>query len=1013
MRCAVDDLQKQVEGRILEYRSQICRVFRAPSVLRWMPSFFSAADEREIITVDLRNPEKASFLFIDKILKCTHVGKWTAFLEALKRADYPYLVSLLKFYDQDQDQCYHQKKILQIFAPYLELQLEPCDLIMHLNASHLINMRDMEEIMACQRNQGSVAATILLLDRIQRRQAPSRWYTDFLKILYQKGFKDIVREMEPEFTLDCEILKLPNVIVTETKSDSAIEMDEIGNTVEEKIETKVKYFQTEITELVRVEKIAPALCQLIGIEKVCQLMHVSRNSQKESIGSMLEEIGKLKNKTKWRNFITCLKDSDYPHLADLLSRPRTSKLQCRERDLLRLFHSTLGEQLDPVDLITHLEKDNAINHRDKEEILSTVQQSGKTAASLVLIDCLQCRLAPTQWFRAFLNALVACDREDIVQTIHPDYLKSHMSQTDDTLKEECGNEDNSSADNELVNRIDTAHCHIYKLEKTAKLELDKIQQHFDDMKNSLCAQIENKTIAMSKTLEHVNTLAERESQEDISQEMEKCLQQVTTSCYTLCAAEPFMNLEKLGVLHEPKQTLHRQSSLAISTKGSDSLKNCPKPSHGKHRVVDARSRHYSGSSSSSSSSGYLIVEKSTSLSTSSITSIDERSQTKNASKVTFADSKESAQEIRDKKATKVDNSRLPSRLIQNKDYLALYSKRKISPGRRRTVSESSILSTDASIVSSTDRPSSSATDALYDTSITSSTTKTTSVSEKKVLVERTESYLYHHKMVISCNNNCLFSSLCVLPSNKTVLVDQGNGCFYIYDDASNKFISRRLNHHIPICVCNVGDSLLFILFRRRDCTNVLVQYFIHFSTNPSPRRFVTGISFVKEVQVSSKCHGQLCSVASNNDGVLAFCSNKHIHYISTDGNETKTVNCDVVENEWWPIYSIRDSGCEFAFMYEVYSCSVYCFCIFTGQMTWKVKLPHVEGMTLCGEGIYLSMNIDNKIEILSKSTGNHERIITEHVRRPFAVSSSPGQDTIIVTQYHPKGNKINRMIKYF
>lgn len=85
-----------------------------------------------------------------------------------------------------------------------------------------------------------------------------------------------------------------------------------------------------------------------------------------------------------------------------------------------MFYSTLGEQLEPVDLITHLEKDNAINHRDKEEILRTLQQSGKTAASLVLIECLQCRLAPTQWFKAFLNALRACGRNDIVSLVFPD-----------------------------------------------------------------------------------------------------------------------------------------------------------------------------------------------------------------------------------------------------------------------------------------------------------------------------------------------------------------------------------------------------------------------------------------------------------------------------------------------------------------------------------------------------------------------------------------------------------------
>jgi hypothetical protein len=139
-----------------------------------------------------------------------------------------------------------------------------------------------------------------------------------------------------------------------------------------------------------------------------------------------------------------------------------------------------------------------------------------------------------------------------------------------------------------------------------------------------------------------------------------------------------------------------------------------------------------------------------------------------------------------------------------------------------------------------------------------------------------------------------------------------------------------------------------------------------------------------------------------------------MHVFSKDGIETKIVSCDIKnENEWWPNYSVVDSGCEFGFTYDIYSNSVYCFCLSTGKMVWKRKLRNVEGITLCDESIYLSMNVSYAIEVLSKKTGDHERSITENVRRPFAMSRSHSHDTIIVTHYHPEGRKINRTIKYF
>ena len=64
---------------------------------------------------------------------------------------------------------------------------------------------------ACLTQQGAKAATFILLNRLQCHLSPKEWYLKFLRVLYKKGYKVLVNEMEPEFTLDCEVLKCPPV----------------------------------------------------------------------------------------------------------------------------------------------------------------------------------------------------------------------------------------------------------------------------------------------------------------------------------------------------------------------------------------------------------------------------------------------------------------------------------------------------------------------------------------------------------------------------------------------------------------------------------------------------------------------------------------------------------------------------------------------------------------------------------------------------------------------------------
>lgn len=93
----------------------------------------------------------------------------------------------------------HPKKIIQIFAPYLEQTLDCDDIITQLVADGVLEDLDTEIIATTQQNKGKTYAVIVLLDRMQHRVSPGKWYYHFLNVLVTKGHEHIVKMIEPDF----------------------------------------------------------------------------------------------------------------------------------------------------------------------------------------------------------------------------------------------------------------------------------------------------------------------------------------------------------------------------------------------------------------------------------------------------------------------------------------------------------------------------------------------------------------------------------------------------------------------------------------------------------------------------------------------------------------------------------------------------------------------------------------------------------------------------------------------
>lgn len=77
-----------------------------------------------------------------------------------------------------------QKYILEVFAPYLEQEINPRELTTRLYENGILEVLDIEEIDAEQKNKGAIAATMILLDRIQTRLPPEEWFDRFLMVFF-------------------------------------------------------------------------------------------------------------------------------------------------------------------------------------------------------------------------------------------------------------------------------------------------------------------------------------------------------------------------------------------------------------------------------------------------------------------------------------------------------------------------------------------------------------------------------------------------------------------------------------------------------------------------------------------------------------------------------------------------------------------------------------------------------------------------------------------------------------
>jgi hypothetical protein len=102
----------------------------------------------------------------------------------------------------------YQVQYIKTLAPNICPRIIPRELLPHLLAKELIKEQDKEEIQREELNFGSISASIMILDRIVRKQ--TYWYRLFVEALRDAGMDDIAGDLDiPELMVDkrCKVMR--------------------------------------------------------------------------------------------------------------------------------------------------------------------------------------------------------------------------------------------------------------------------------------------------------------------------------------------------------------------------------------------------------------------------------------------------------------------------------------------------------------------------------------------------------------------------------------------------------------------------------------------------------------------------------------------------------------------------------------------------------------------------------------------------------------------------------------
>ncbi|XP_060571676.1 uncharacterized protein LOC132729852 isoform X2 [Ruditapes philippinarum] len=194
------------------------------------------------------------------------------------------------------------------------------------------------------------------------------------------------------------------------------------------VEERLLFFSQEITRCIKEPSVishleADSIIPSDDCSKMKQIFIAADPFKANEM--MIDCLRKSSAMGKWKSLLTALENAEYVYIKSLLETDgKPSVKDERERAIIRVFISYLEKTIDAMDIVAELFSRKVINDTDVELIRAQYQNKGNTYATIVLLDRMQCRLAPGEWYYQFLDVLVQKNLKHIVKEIEPDFLQS-------------------------------------------------------------------------------------------------------------------------------------------------------------------------------------------------------------------------------------------------------------------------------------------------------------------------------------------------------------------------------------------------------------------------------------------------------------------------------------------------------------------------------------------------------------------------------------------------------------
>ncbi|XP_060558733.1 uncharacterized protein LOC132719016 [Ruditapes philippinarum] len=141
---------------------------------------------------------------------------------------------------------------------------------------------------------------------------------------------------------------------------------------------------------------------------------------------LIDAVMNSKEPGKWQSFVESIERADYPYLKQLLLSP-TAYDQFSSTHAQRnicLFSSRLVNSISAVELLPEFIKRGVLNHIDSEVTIRTDRTKGNTYAAMILLDKMQCRKSPQEWYYEFLDLLMEMNFQHILNELEPDFIEN-------------------------------------------------------------------------------------------------------------------------------------------------------------------------------------------------------------------------------------------------------------------------------------------------------------------------------------------------------------------------------------------------------------------------------------------------------------------------------------------------------------------------------------------------------------------------------------------------------------